>query len=134
MRYTPYMTALTSKAHGLSPDPMTVEPMATSVDPAVDASWTELGLRAIACPRRRAVLRYLELREQATIAEVVGHLTASATEPERRRHLEVKLHHLDLPMLADSGLLEWDPNEGVIHRGPGWARVGSLRQLADDVA
>lgn len=80
-------------------------------------SYDEL-LRALADPRRRAVVEYFvdgpsSDAELALLAECLCSVETSrpdqATE-NHRREIAIGLHHNHLPKLDDLGLLEYDPD------------------------
>ncbi|MFB6196408.1 MAG: hypothetical protein ABEI80_09565 [Haloplanus sp.] len=71
-------------------------------------------------------------RRRVTVAELVSALRArerasAGPLPDDDRTLRVALHHVDLPKLADVGLLEYDPDEKTA------AGTDRLRPFADRV-
>lgn len=47
--------------------------------------------------------------------------------------LGLRLQHVDLPKLADAGLIEWDPEERTVSRGPAYEEIRPLVEtLVDD--
>jgi len=65
---------------------------------------------ALANEHRRRVLRYFQ--ETQTAVTSVDELVESINDPERpsrtRNRLAIRLHHVTLPKLADTGVLEYD--------------------------
>lgn len=83
-------------------------------------------LELLAHHDRRRILDYLVTASEhvATTEELVEHLlqskAAQTGEVPSRNHLEAALHHLHLPKLVDTGVIEYDP------------RSQQLRYLGDD--
>lgn len=68
-------------------------------------------------PHRRDALRYLLERDDEVTLDELASATASRTgEPSEQRHarVEIDLHHVHLPRLADAGFLRYDPRSRVI--------------------
>lgn len=70
--------------------------------------------RVLSCSRRRRVLRHL--REESATATLDILANAIETEADGTggrdgdfRAVRIRLHHVDLPMLDDAGLIEYDP-------------------------
>jgi len=89
-----------------------------ALDALDDRFWTAVGV-LLGCPRRRELLSTIaEQRHQLTVEELTAALadrtTWSAYEEEATIH--VILRHIDLPKLADVGLIEYDPDEGWMTR------------------
>ena len=78
-------------------------------------------LRALASPRRRRTCAYLAGQEDsvATVDDIAEHLRRVEREPGGPE-VAVALHHADLPKLADLGVVEFDPEGGVVryHEDP----------------
>lgn len=71
--------------------------------------------------RRRAVLACLTDRAGvATVTELATDLADEQTTEHGDRpcpdRLAVRLHHVDLPRLADAGLVEYDPRDRTVRR------------------
>lgn len=75
-------------------------------------------------PRRRYVVRYCENTADTTICikelarEIQRHETSvdnKRDSNERRRLIEIDLHHAHLPKLSAGNILEYDSHEGVVH-------------------
>jgi len=39
-------------------------------------------------------------------------------DPDARRRLAIRLHHVDLPKLAADGVVEYDPEDGLVRYCP----------------
>lgn len=75
-------------------------------------------IKLVANQQRRSVLQYLiqSPTDQATVDELVDYLVEESTsEPERVR---IRLHHCDLPKLADHGVIDYDPRSGDVRYRP----------------
>lgn len=89
--------------------------------------------RALASTRRRRLLYYLLDAEESTVEELATVLTGwEATEtgrigtPDDREDARVTLIHVDLPRLADAGLISYEPGDGAV-------RIASLGPGVSDV-
>lgn len=83
--------------------------------PIEDAPVDRL-LSVLATEPRRRVLRYLressdDVTSLETLAEHVAAREDGSTDPE---DAAVRLHHADLPKLADAGLVDYDPRTNVV--------------------
>lgn len=72
-------------------------------------------LQVLASVHRRCILRYLRggRRDHATVEELLEHLRSQQLPAEgdrlpSRERLHVRLVQVDLPRLADHGVVEWD--------------------------
>jgi hypothetical protein len=73
-------------------------------------------------PLCRNVLQYLrEAEEPQPVSALTRHVAAEITDtaPEQvpddvRRRVETWLHHGQLPALADRGIVEFDPESGIV--------------------
>ncbi len=54
-----------------------------------------------------------------------------AVPEEMREHFAARLHHRDLPKLADLHLVEFDPRSGDVVPGEGFDRLRSYLELAE---
>lgn len=80
--------------------------------------------RALASTRRRRVLYILLVERKSTVEKLATILTGwGSTEtgrmatPEDRQNILVDLHHRHLPGLDESGLIEYDQDEGTVELG-----------------
>lgn len=107
---------------------------------AVTTDSTDAYLRLLADRSRRRCLERLREAPSGTadIADLVeAALQAEGTEaasdasttgaaageggtgdPEARRRLAIRLHHVDLPKLAAQGVVEYDPEDGLVRYCP----------------
>lgn len=78
--------------------------------------------------RRRVLVSVREHNpvERGTFVEEI------ATEDDDTRTLETSLHHVHLPKLARAGYIEWDPDEGMVRRGPAFDEVAPVLELLDE--
>lgn len=76
----------------------------------------------LASERRRNILSYLRTCSDRLVSreEIVDALLDCEPEPAtHRERLEIDLHHVHLPKLADSGIIDYDPMSGMIeYRAP----------------
>lgn len=83
-------------------------------------------LRALASRRRRRTCAFLAEQEApvTTVDDIADHLRRAEREPGQG-DVEVRLHHTDLPKLDDLGVVEFDPERGVVryHGDPALERV-----------
>jgi hypothetical protein len=74
-------------------------------------------LLELLCHRhRRQILRFLDNRptNTATVDELVSHVDS----PSGESSLSTRMHHVHLPKLADSGLIEWDSRSETVRYYP----------------
>jgi hypothetical protein len=82
---------------------------------------------------RRRILLLLCNRDEIRIPEDLvsrgatlsaqGSTVGESTAVSRGSELETRLRHLDLPKLESCGLVEWDPDEQLVSRGPEFEAV-----------
>lgn len=109
-------------------------------DPTHDALF-----RVLAEPHRRVVCRYLASRDEgvANVDDLVDHVVhrdgaRENVEPEdvgpedRRRQVEIRLHHVHLPMLSDAGIVEFDARSGIVRYRGSELLEELLGHVADD--
>lgn len=81
--------------------------------------------RLLVAERRRVILEVLQHRTgpveledlAATIAAREGE--EEAVEEDRVTQVAISLHHMHLPMMADLGVVEYDPEANRVESGPG---------------
>ncbi len=99
-----------------SADPL---PVGGTSDSTEQATINEV-LSMLANERRRHLLSFLTDRSGETVP--VDVLADAVMEPERpapgplshRRRVQIDLHHVHLPKLADAGVIEHDPVESTV--------------------
>lgn len=85
--------------------------------------------RLLADDQRRFVIESLRTARSGvdtTLDEIASHLDraaqrAGSEHAESRRDLRCRLHHVHLPMLADAGMLDYDPETKRVCLGATWA-------------
>lgn len=79
-------------------------------------------IRLLAEPRNRAILSSLnDAAQSLTVDELAEQLIscgaislASPVDDDEREHLQISLHHRDLPRLAEAGLVAYDPDQNIV--------------------
>lgn len=75
-------------------------------------------------PRRQYIVRYCENTVDTTISieelarEIQSHeigVSKERNSDDRRRLIEIDLHHAHLPKLSVGNILEYDPQAGIVH-------------------
>jgi len=101
-----------------------------ALDALDDQSWTAIGV-VLACPRRRELLSTIvEKHHQIGVEELTTVLTDRSHTvwgEYEAATVQVMLHHVDLPKLADVGLVEYNPDEKWM------TRTRRLMTLAEEV-
>ena len=93
--------------------------------------------RLLADEQRRFVIETLQTAHsdvETTLYELAKHIERAAqridgSEDADCRSLRCRLHHVHLPMLADAGLLEYDPTTKEVRLGQAWAVTASAGQV-----
>lgn len=82
---------------------------------------------------RRAVLRYLQVREDqvSTVDELADALVARDGDFDEPTRAKLILHHRDLPRMAACGAIEFDPRTGTV-RYRGETRLEALLPASVD--
>lgn len=73
-------------------------------------------LKILSSRRRRSLLSVVREEEVISYDELVDALVEEGYIKEME-HLKAKLHHADLPMMADKGMLDYDERSRTISRG-----------------
>jgi hypothetical protein len=95
---------------------------------------------ALADQRRRAVCRYVAATDRDAVAldELAGRIDPAVRDggPSLRSKPEydprTRLHHVDLPKLADADVVEYEPNRRVATAGPALSIATDLVRAVDD--
>jgi hypothetical protein len=77
-------------------------------------------LRLLADERNRRLLRSLDESDDP--------VSTASDDPQVR----ARLHHVHLPKLVEAGLVDWDPRNDVIVRGPAFDEIVPLLEAVDD--
>jgi hypothetical protein len=103
---------------------------ATSTDDDVQESEAlplDIVFEIIRNERRRLVLQFLDDTEEAevTLSDLAEHIaaiendtTVQALSAQQRKRVYVGLYQCHLPKMADSGIVEFNKNRGIIRPGP----------------
>lgn len=89
-------------------------------------------LSTLATGHGRHVLHYFlaSSDDVASLSALAGHACARGDGPTDRDRVAARLHHVDLPKLADAGVVDFDPRTGTVrYRGhpvvAAWARFAA---------
>jgi hypothetical protein len=77
-------------------------------------------LRLLADERKRRLLRALRAAGDDPVS-------VDSDDPDE----QTRLHHIHLPKLADAGLIDWDPRDDIIVRGPSFDEILPLLETID---
>ncbi|WP_348607199.1 DUF7344 domain-containing protein [Halobaculum rarum] len=87
---------------------------------------TDTALRLLSDRQRREVLRRLTgADEPVTVESLTASLATTATGADTVR---LQLVHNHLPKLHDAEVIDYDPEDRTVRRGPGFDAVASLLQ------
>lgn len=94
---------------------------------------TEKRLRTLADADRRAVLRYFwATGDDTATLEALSDYVATFERTSDRERLPTVLHHMALPMLADAGFIDYDPDTHFV-RYCGEAACDAVRDVVGDI-
>lgn len=70
-------------------------------------------------PIRREILQYFSegSDQEAYVGELVEYLSdkdSQTSQPSGDDRIALRLHHVDLPKLAETGVIDYDPNEQLV--------------------
>jgi len=90
--------------------------------------------------RRRLVLEYLEdVEDQTTLSDLAEHIaaiendtTVEALSAQQRKRVYVGLYQCHLPKMADSGVVEFNKDRGIVRPGPNVDQLEPYLNVADD--
>jgi len=86
---------------------------------AIQTISTDTALQLLADQQRREVLhRLVESNGSASMDELISAVVTNTSSPrnpdEVRNHIAVNLHHVHLPKLQDTGIIEYDTSSEAI--------------------
>jgi len=92
------------------------------LSPELGSNHEETTAELLSDPHCRCAVEYLRERGEPTdvsslAANVVARMRGipvEEAEPDVRRRVQIWLHHGQLPALADHGVVEYDPEDGVV--------------------
>lgn len=81
-----------------------------------DCEFVDAVHRILANRQRRRILQYLDGEGSATVDELVDRLAEGGPEPASSddRRIEIELDHNHLPLMADTGTIEYDDGTGRV--------------------
>lgn len=94
-------------------------------------------LRALADEHRRLVIQYLMEAPEGTASfdELKEHITTHSSGEDTPRDVAIRLHHVNLPLLADADVVEYDArSETARYRGDPFVEdvLSSIEATSDD--
>lgn len=98
---------------------------------------TETALKLLTNQQRRQILRRVaDTPDGTTVDQLTQHLRGSdSLQPDGNgsvEHRGIELHHVHLPKLQEANVIEYDTDQGTVHRGREFQDVLSLLELIDD--
>lgn len=98
---------------------------------------TETALELLTNQQRRQILRRVaDTPDGTTVNQLTQHLRGTdSLQPDGNgsvEHRGIELHHLHLPKLQDANVIEYDTNQGTVHRGAEFQDVLRLLEAIDD--
>ena len=98
---------------------------------------TETALRLLTKQQRRQILRRVaDTPDGTTVDQLTKHLREADSPPPDGdgsvEHRNIELHHVHLPNLQDADVIEYDVDDGTVHRGREFQGVHSLLEGIDD--
>jgi hypothetical protein len=97
------------------------QPDGTLQESQTSLSTKNVVLSALADCRRRIILAFLRDQHPVHFTELVEYVANEQTNSTRRwpspadeRRTLIRLHHIDLPLLIDVGLITYDESSGMI--------------------
>ena len=98
---------------------------------------TETALELLAKQQRRQILRRVaETPDATTVDQLTQHLRgADSLQPDgsgSTEHRGIELHHIHLPKLQEANVIEYDTDQGTVHRGREFQDVLALLAVIDD--
>lgn len=97
-----------------------------------DREFADTVHRILANRHRRRILQYLDGEVSATVDELVDRLAEEGPEPASPddRRIEIELDHNHLPLMADTGTIEYDDGTGRVALTSRGRTAAEVRRLA----
>jgi DNA-binding transcriptional ArsR family regulator len=96
-------------------------------------------LSALADRRRRAILTFLREQQSVHFTELVEYVANEQKDAAQRwpsaadeRRTVIRLHHIDLPLLIDVGLITYDERSGMISPTSAAINLSSVFFVTDE--
>ncbi|WP_233563503.1 hypothetical protein [Haloarcula sp. Atlit-7R] len=98
---------------------------------------TETALELLTNQQRRQILRRVaDTPDGTTVDQLTQHLRgADSLQPDGNgsvEHRGIELHHIHLPKLQEANVVEYDTDQGTVHRGREFQDVLSLLEVIED--
>ena len=98
---------------------------------------TEKALELLTNQQRRQILRQVaDTPDGTTVDQLTQHLRgADSLQPDGNgsvEHRGIELHHIHLPKLQEANVIEYDTDQGTVHRGREFQDVLALLAVIDD--
>lgn len=98
---------------------------------------TETALKLLTNQQRRQILRRVaDTPDGTTVDQLTQHLRGSdSLQPDGNgsvEHRGIELHHVHLPKLQEANVIEYDTDQGTVHRGREFQDVLSLLEVIED--
>lgn len=95
---------------------------------------TETVLALLTKPLRRAIIDRLAEASGPTTVAGLAEMVREPTAVDSTRHDSpdaptARLHHVDLPMLTEANVIEYDPETKTVRRGTHFEEVAALQDL-----
>ena len=98
---------------------------------------TETALELLTNQQRQQILRQVaDTPDGTTVDQLTQHLggedSLQTDGNGSVEHRGIELHHVHLPKLQDANVIEYDTNQGTVHRGAEFQDVLALLEAIDD--
>jgi len=91
-----------------------------TVSPEAASKSVDEVLLALADERRRLAVQYFKEATDRTAScdELAAYVCGKGSVDHRIENMEARLHHVDLPKLAEAGLIEYDSRSNTVRYQP----------------